>query len=147
MPQTGSRKIYIIDEVHMLTTAAFNALLKTLEEPPAHVIFIFATTEAHKIPATILSRCQRFDFRRYTSAQIQPHLVKIAKSEKIDADPAALSLISRAAEGGMRDALSLLDQVIAYAGGKITVESVRESIGLVEGQAVLGVLSGIFRRK
>ncbi|HUP58513.1 MAG TPA: DNA polymerase III subunit gamma/tau [Bdellovibrionota bacterium] len=147
MPQTGARKIYIIDEVHMLTTAAFNALLKTLEEPPPHVIFIFATTEAHKIPATILSRCQRFDFRRYTPAQIQPHLSKIAKSEGINAEPAALSLIARAAEGGMRDALSLLDQVIAYSGTKITVETTRESIGLIAGQAVLGILSGIFRRK
>jgi DNA polymerase-3 subunit gamma/tau len=147
MPQTGSRKVYVIDEVHMLTTAAFNALLKTLEEPPEHVIFIFATTEPHKIPATILSRCQRFDFRRVTNAQIQPHLARIAKSEGITAEPAALALISRAAEGSMRDALSLLDQVIAFSGTKVTVESTRESIGLIEGQTVLGILSGIFKRK
>src|SRR6185503_12017362 len=141
MPQTGARKIYIIDEVHMLTTAAFNALLKTLEEPPAHVIFIFATTEAHKIPATILSRCQRFDFRRYTSAQIQPHLAKIAKAEGIQAEPAALAMISRAAEGSMRDALSLLDQVIAFSGTKVTVDSARDSIGLIEGHTVLGIVA------
>src|SRR5271163_4831020 len=90
LPSNGTRKIYIIDEVHMLTTAAFNALLKTLEEPPAHVIFIFATTEPHKIPATILSRCQRFHFRRVTNAQIQPHLAHICGLEKVDAEPGAL---------------------------------------------------------
>src|SRR5690606_30039484 len=120
------------DEVHMLTTAAFNALLKTLEEPPAHVIFIFATTEPHKIPATILSRVQRFDFRRITSAQAQEHLAAIAKAEGIDADPGALALVGRAAEGSMRDALSLLDQVIAFSGSRVTVDHVRQSIGLIE---------------
>src|ERR1700722_12357179 len=108
MPSYGARKIYIINEVHMLTTAAFNALLKTLEEPPAHVIFMFATTEPHKIPATILSRCQRFDFRRVTVTQIQQRLLEVAQSEKLKADPGALALMARAAEGSMRDALSLL---------------------------------------
>jgi DNA polymerase-3 subunit gamma/tau len=147
LPSSGKRKIYIIDEVHMLTTAAFNALLKTLEEPPAHVIFIFATTEPHKIPATILSRCQRFDYRRVTIAQIQTRLVEVCKAEGIGHEAGALALVARAAEGGMRDALSLLDQVIAFSGSQITSQSVRESIGLVEGQTLLGVLRGIFSRK
>ncbi|MDR3605965.1 MAG: DNA polymerase III subunit gamma/tau [Oligoflexia bacterium] len=147
LPASGSRKIYIIDEVHMLTTAAFNALLKTLEEPPAHVIFIFATTEPHKIPATILSRCQRFDYRRVTIAQIQNRLTEVTAAEKIKTDPGALAVIARAAEGSMRDALSLLDQVIAFAGSHITVQSVRDSVGLVEGQTLLGILAGIFERK
>lgn len=147
LPASGSRKIYIIDEVHMLTTAAFNALLKTLEEPPAHVIFIFATTEPHKIPATILSRCQRFDYRRVTLAQIQARLTEICEAEKIQAEPGALALIARGAEGSMRDALSLLDQVIAFSGSELTVASVRESVGLVEGQLVLGIVSGIFARR
>ncbi len=147
MPSQGSRKIYIIDEVHMLTTAAFNALLKTLEEPPAHVIFIFATTEPHKIPATVLSRCQRFDYRRVTLSQIQDRLTEIAKAEKIEIDSAALTLISRAAEGSMRDALSLFDQVIAFSNGPISLTSVRESIGLIEGQTLIQILSGIFKRK
>ena len=147
LPSSGARKIYIIDEVHMLTTAAFNALLKTLEEPPAHVIFVFATTEPHKIPATILSRCQRFDFKRHTVAQIQPHLVQVALDEKIQADPAALAIIAKAAEGSMRDALSLLDQVIAFSGSTVTSQSVRDSIGLVGGQTLLGILRAIFARQ
>jgi DNA polymerase-3 subunit gamma/tau len=147
MPSYGSRKIYIIDEVHMLTTAAFNALLKTLEEPPAHVIFMFATTEPHKIPATILSRCQRFDFRRVTQAQAQQRLIEISKAEGLNVEAGAFALLARAAEGSMRDALSLLDQVIAFSGGDITVQSVRESIGLIEGQTLLGILHGIFARK
>jgi DNA polymerase-3 subunit gamma/tau len=147
MPSYGSRKIYIIDEVHMLTTAAFNALLKTLEEPPAHVIFMFATTEPHKIPATILSRCQRFDFRRVTQAQAQQRLIEISKAEGLKVEAGAFALLARAAEGSMRDALSLLDQVIAFSGGDITVQSVRESIGLIEGQTLLGILQGIFSRK
>jgi DNA polymerase-3 subunit gamma/tau len=147
MPSYGSKKIYIIDEVHMLTTAAFNALLKTLEEPPAHVIFMFATTEPHKIPATVLSRCQRFDFRRVTLAQAQQRLTEISQAEGLTIENGALALIARAAEGSMRDALSLLDQVIAFAGGEITVQSVRESVGLIEGQTLLGILTGVFSRK
>lgn len=147
LPSSGSRKIYIIDEVHMLTTAAFNALLKTLEEPPAHVIFIFATTEPHKIPATILSRCQRFDYRRVTLAQIQQRLTEVIAAEKVSAEPGALSIIGRASEGSMRDALSLLDQVIAFSGNQVSVASVREAVGLVGGQTLLGILSGIFTRK
>ena len=147
MPANGSRKIYIVDEVHMLTTAAFNALLKTLEEPPAHVVFIFATTEPHKIPATILSRCQRFDYRRVTVSQIQGRLEQIVSAESIQAEAGALALISRAAEGSMRDALSLLDQVIAFSGNTISTQSVRESIGLISGQMLIGIISGIFKKE
>ncbi len=146
MPSSGSRKLYIIDEVHMLTTAAFNALLKTLEEPPAHVIFVLATTEPHKIPGTILSRVQRFDLKRFTPAQIQIRLEEVSKGEEITVEPAALALLSRAADGSMRDALSLFDQVIAYAGKKITAVQVRDSIGLIESQTQLGILRGIFTR-
>ncbi len=147
MPATGGKKIYIIDEVHMLTTAAFNALLKTLEEPPAHVIFIFATTEPHKIPATILSRCQRFDLRRVTLAQIQGRLNQVCQAEGIETEAGALALVARAAEGSMRDSLSLLDQVIAYSGQKITTQSARESVGLIEGQTLMQVLRGVLARK
>ena len=147
MPAMGTRKIYIIDEVHMLTTAAFNALLKTLEEPPAHVIFIFATTEPHKIPATVLSRCQRFDYRKVTLHQIQTRLEEILKNEEIEAESGALSIIARAADGSMRDSLSLLDQVIAFSGKKITTQSTRESIGLIEGQSLIEILSHIFNKK
>lgn len=146
MPSQGTRKIYIVDEVHMLTTAAFNALLKTLEEPPPHVIFIFATTEPHKIPATILSRCQRFDYRRVTVSQIQARLIEVTQAEGIEAEPGALALIGRAAEGSMRDALSLLDQVIAFAGNQISVQSVRESVGLVNGQLIIQVLKSVFQK-
>ncbi len=146
-PASGSKKIYIIDEVHMLSTAAFNALLKTLEEPPPHVIFIFATTEAHKIPATILGRCQRFDLRRVTVAQIQSRLTYVLDQEKITAEAGALALISRAGDGSMRDALSLLDQVIAFAGNQISTQAVRDSIGLVESQTLMAIAAGIFQRK
>lgn len=146
MPANGSRKIYIIDEVHMLTTAAFNALLKTLEEPPAHVIFIFATTEPQKIPATVLSRCQRFDYRKVTLHQIQTRLEEVIKNEGIEAESAALSIIARAADGSMRDALSLLDQVIAFSGSQITTQSTRESVGLIEGQFLIQILSSVFTR-
>ncbi len=147
LPATGTRKIYIIDEVHMLTTQAFNALLKTLEEPPPHVLFLFATTEPHKIPGTILSRCQRFDLKRVTTSQIQIRLTEILQSEGVAFEPAALALIARAAEGGMRDSLSLLDQVLAYSSEKITAQAVRESIGLMNGQAVIGILKSIFSRE
>lgn len=147
LPSRGKRKIYIIDEVHMLTTAAFNALLKTLEEPPAHVIFIFATTEPHKIPATILSRVQRFDYRRVTVAQIQQRLLQVTKAENVTAEAGALALIARAAEGSMRDSLSLLDQVIAFSGNQVSVESVRDSIGLIGSQTLVGILRGVFQKK
>ncbi len=147
LPALGQKKIYIIDEVHMLSTAAFNALLKTLEEPPPHVLFIFATTEPQKIPITILSRCQRFDLRRVSQAQMHSRLSFVAEKEGIEVDQASLVLITRAAEGSMRDALSLLDQVISFSGKKITVQSVRESIGLIESQTLLTTLRGILERK
>src|SRR4051812_5030405 len=125
MPNKGKYKIYIVDEVHMLSNAAFNALLKTLEEPPAHVVFIFATTEPHELPTTILSRCQRFDFKRIPPKQISERLASIAKSESIEISKVGLAEISRAAEGSMRDAQSLFDQVISFAGdtaGKVVIK-------------------------
>ncbi|MBM3860195.1 MAG: DNA polymerase III subunit gamma/tau [Verrucomicrobia bacterium] len=130
-PAHGKFKIYIIDEVHMLSPAAFNALLKTLEEPPPHVKFIFATTEPQKILATILSRCQRFDLRRISSALIVKHLKTIAQGEKAKADDAALSAIARGAEGGMRDAEGALDQLISFCGNKIEEQDVLQVFGLV----------------
>lgn len=121
-PNAVKYKVYIIDEVHMLTIGAFNALLKTLEEPPKHVIFILATTEPHKIPLTIISRCQRFDFKRITSQDIAGRMSHIANETSLEYDEKALQTIARAAEGGMRDALSLLDQAISFSTGKVTVE-------------------------
>jgi len=134
LPSRNRYKIYIIDEVHMLSTSAFNALLKTLEEPPAHVVFMFATTEPHKIPATILSRCQRFDFKRVPGPQLSDHLAWIAEQEGIEVERPGLNLIARAAEGSVRDSLSLLDQVIAYAAGekKITTAKVAEVLGVAD---------------
>lgn len=131
-PSTSRFKIYIIDEVHMLSTNAFNALLKTLEEPPAGVYFIFATTEVHKIPETILSRCQRFDFRQITEEQISKHLQTIMKKEKITISDQSLSMIARVGNGSLRDALSLLDQVIAFSGEKVSDEDVVFSLGLTD---------------
>ncbi len=129
-PASSRYKIYIIDEVHMLTDPAFNALLKTLEEPPAHVIFIFATTESHKIPATILSRCQCYDFRRIPLKEITSNLGLVASKEGIKISPIALSWIAEAGDGSMRDAQSIFDQVISYAGLDITDADVEESLGL-----------------
>jgi DNA polymerase III subunit gamma/tau len=137
-------KIYIIDEVHMLTVAAFNALLKTLEEPPAHVKFIFATTEPHKVLPTILSRCQRFDFHRIPQDLIVSHLESIAKAEKIEVSRGALSAIARGAEGGMRDAESALDQLIAFCGGKIGEEDVLSIFGLVSAEQLRGIVEALF---
>jgi DNA polymerase-3 subunit gamma/tau len=122
-------KVYIIDEVHMLTAEAFNALLKTLEEPPGHVIFILATTEPHKLPATIISRCQRFDFRQVSLEEQTEHLLKICREESIQADADALAYIARLSEGGMRDAISLLEQVSAFAGERITLEAAVDVTG------------------
>ena len=129
-PVDGKFKIYIIDEVHMLTTVAFNALLKTLEEPPSHVVFILATTEAHKIPATIHSRCQRYDFRKITDAEIFARLEYVAENMKIQVEPEVLRIIATHADGGMRDALSILDQCSTFA-EVITVDAVREILGLI----------------
>lgn len=135
-------KVYIIDEVHMLTTEAFNALLKTLEEPPSHVIFILATTDPHKIPATIHSRCQRFDFRRVTVDEIVQHLAMVAQGSGLDADEEALRLIAIQSEGGMRDALSLLDQCGVMA-QKITAATVREVLGIVGREALRDLVEAI----
>ena len=128
----GKTRFYIIDEAHMLTTEAFNALLKTLEEPPPHVIFVLATTEANKIPATVLSRCQRFDFRRIPMREIANRLAYVAQQEQIPCEPAALEIIARAAQGGMRDALSLLDQARAFSADTVTVSIVRSMLGMTD---------------
>ena len=127
----GKRRVYIIDEVHMLTTEAFNALLKTLEEPPAHVVFVFATTEAHKVPETILSRCQRYNFRRIPASAIVDELKIAIAEEGVKAEESALFLIARKADGGMRDALSLLDQVIAFSDAGIAEDAVQNLLGLI----------------
>lgn len=132
-PTEGKYKVYIIDEVHMLSIGAFNALLKTLEEPPSYVIFILATTEAHKIPITILSRCQRYDFRRITIGTIGDRLAELMEQEKIVVEPKAIRYIAKAADGSMRDALSLLDQCIAfYLGQELTYDRVLEVLGAVD---------------
>lgn len=137
MPSSGTHKIYIIDEVHMLSTAAFNALLKTLEEPPAHVVFILATTEAQKIPNTILSRCQRFDFRRIPSRIIAAQLSKICEAEGVKADQDAVWAIARQADGSMRDSQSLLDHVITFSNKAITLPKVIEVLGLTDRSMVI----------
>ena len=131
-PQHGKYRVYIIDEVHMLSAGAFNALLKTLEEPPSHAIFILATTEPQKLPATILSRCQRYDFKRYTVQTIVEWMKTVVSGERADVSEDALSLIASSAEGGMRDALSLLDMCIAYGGGSADVKLVREILGAAD---------------
>ncbi len=141
-PSLGKFKIYIIDEVHMLSTAAFNALLKTLEEPPAHIIFILATTEIQKIPATVLSRCQRFDFRRISLLEIIPRLKELAGQEKIRVDDAALDLIARQATGSMRDAISLLDQ-LASTGELVTLDLARKVLGTSTDQSVADLVNSI----
>ncbi|HEY8391238.1 MAG TPA: DNA polymerase III subunit gamma/tau [Capillibacterium sp.] len=138
-PVEGKYKVYIIDEVHMLTTEAFNALLKTLEEPPPHVIFIFATTESHKVPGTILSRCQRFDFKRLTPQEISAHLARVVAAEGLAAETEALRLIGEETDGGLRDAIGLLEQSLAYAEGKLTVHDVRAVLGLVENETLLAL--------
>ena len=132
LPAKNKYKVYIIDEVHMLTEPAFNALLKTLEEPPPHVIFIFATTEPHKIPLTILSRCQRYDFKRIPSASILDQLKKIAAREDMEIGDPGLHLIARQAQGSMRDAQSLLDQVFSFSGPKVSDQQVLEALGVID---------------
>jgi DNA polymerase III subunit gamma/tau len=141
-PSQGTYKIYIIDEVHMLSTAAFNALLKTLEEPPPHAIFVLATTEIHKIPATVLSRCQRHEFRRVPVDEIVGQLKAIVKAEKIQADDDALATIARQAGGGLRDAISLLDQ-LASAGTKITLQLTQTVLGTATSQTVLDLIASL----
>lgn len=146
MPSSGKYKVYIIDEVHMLSTSAFNALLKTLEEPPAHVVFIMATTEVHKIPATILSRCQRFDFRSISTRQIAESLKAIADKENVKAEEDALWIIARQGDGSMRDSQSLLDQVITFANGPLTRSNVVEILGLTDRSLLLETLSALVAR-
>lgn len=146
MPSTGKYKIYIIDEVHMLSTSAFNALLKTLEEPPAHVIFIMCTTEVHKIPQTILSRCQRFDFRRISTKQITERLSLICQNDGISAHQDALWIIARQGDGSMRDSQSLLDQVVTFANGELTREKVVEILGLTDHMLLFDTLAAIIHR-
>lgn len=146
MPSSGRYKVYIIDEVHMLSTAAFNALLKTLEEPPAHVVFVLATTESQKIPNTILSRCQRFDFRRIPSRQIADQLMKICSAEGVHVSPEAVWSIARQADGSMRDSQSLLDQVITFSNKEITLEKVIEVLGLTDRQLVIDGVTALVRR-
>src|SRR3954468_5331751 len=125
-------KIYIIDEVHMLSKPAFNALLKTLEEPPEHVKFLFATTEVNKVPVTVLSRCQRFDLRRIPAEKLAAHFASVSEAEQVEVDPEALGMIARAAEGAARDGLSILDQAIAHGAGTVTAEQVRDMLGLAD---------------
>ena len=135
-PVSARYKVYIIDEVHMLSRQAFNGLLKTLEEPPEHVIFIFATTEIRRVPVTVLSRCQRFDLRRVDMAELTSHFKNIAKQEGVEVEDEAVAIIARAADGSVRDGLSLLDQAIALAGGTVTAEQIRDMLGLADRNAV-----------
>ncbi len=144
-PVSARYKVYILDEVHMLSGAAFNALLKTLEEPPPHAKFIFATTEIRKVPVTVLSRCQRFDLRRVDAAVLVRHLEGIAEKEKIEAEPAALALIARAAEGSVRDALSLFDQGIAHAAGPVRAEDVRAMLGLADRVRIVDLFEALMK--
>ncbi|MCI0671622.1 MAG: DNA polymerase III subunit gamma/tau [Myxococcaceae bacterium] len=146
LPQRDRNKIFIIDEVHMLSGAAFNALLKTLEEPPGHVKFIFATTEAHKLPDTILSRCQRHNFRRIPAATMLARLKQIAQAEGLRISDAALSQVVRQSEGGMRDALSLLDQVLSACGEAPTDEAVAEALGTIDRTVVQDVAEALVQR-
>ena len=146
LPSGGRYKIYIIDEVHMLTKEAFNALLKTLEEPPPHVVFVFATTELEKIPLTIVSRCQRFEFKRVSLPGICEQLAAITQNEGITISPSSLSHVARAAEGSMRDAQSLLDQVIAFCGTEIQDDDVRQLLGHVGSEPLVACLDALFRQ-
>jgi DNA polymerase-3 subunit gamma/tau len=144
-PVSARYKVYILDEVHMLSGAAFNALLKTLEEPPPHAKFVFATTEIRKVPITVLSRCQRFDLRRVDAALLVKHLQGIGAKEGITAEPEALGLIARAAEGSVRDALSLFDQAIAHAAGPVRAEDVRQMLGLADRTKIIDLFEALMR--
>src|SRR5438309_4266320 len=147
-PASARYKVYIIDEVHMLSTAAFNAFLKTLEEPPEHAKFVFATTEIRKVPVTVLSRCQRFDLRRIDSAELAAYLATLAQKETVKIEDGALALIARAAEGSARDSLSLLDQAIAHGEGEIiTAETVRQMLGLADRGRVLDIFEKLMGGK
>ncbi|MFP6741339.1 MAG: DNA polymerase III subunit gamma/tau, partial [Alphaproteobacteria bacterium] len=142
-PVSARYKIYIIDEVHMLSKGAFNALLKTLEEPPEQVIFIFATTEIRKVPMTVLSRCQRFDLRRVEAETLAVYLADIATRESVAATPEALALIARAADGSVRDGLSILDQAIAHSGGTVEEDALRQMLGLADRAQVFDLFEAL----
>lgn len=144
-PASARYKVYIIDEVHMLSTAAFNAFLKTLEEPPEHAKFVFATTEIRKVPVTVLSRCQRFDLRRVEADVLMGHLSNIAKKEGVEVEPEALGIIARAAEGSVRDSLSLFDQAIAHAAGTVRADAVRQMLGLADRTRVIDLFEHLAR--
>ena len=144
-PASARYKVYIIDEVHMLSTAAFNAFLKTLEEPPEHAKFVFATTEIRKVPVTVLSRCQRFDLRRVEADVLMKHLANIAAKENVEVEPEALGIIARAAEGSVRDSLSLLDQAIAHAAGSVRADQVRQMLGLADRTRVIDLFDALAR--
>ncbi len=144
-PASARYKVYIIDEVHMLSTAAFNAFLKTLEEPPEHAKFVFATTEIRKVPVTVLSRCQRFDLRRVEADVLMAHLANIAKTENVEVEPEALGIIARAAEGSVRDSLSLFDQAIAHAAGPVRTDAVRQMLGLADRTRVIDLFDALVR--
>ena len=144
-PASARYKVYIIDEVHMLSTAAFNAFLKTLEEPPEHAKFVFATTEIRKVPVTVLSRCQRFDLRRVEADVLMSHLANIAKKEGVEVEPEALGIIARAAEGSVRDSLSLFDQAIAHAAGLVRADAVRQMLGLADRTRVIDLFEHLAR--
>ncbi|MBR0842804.1 DNA polymerase III subunit gamma/tau [Bradyrhizobium liaoningense] len=144
-PASARYKVYIIDEVHMLSTAAFNAFLKTLEEPPEHAKFVFATTEIRKVPVTVLSRCQRFDLRRVEADVLMKHLANIAAKECVEIEPEALGIIARAAEGSVRDSLSLLDQAIAHAAGQVKADAVRQMLGLADRTRVIDLFDSLVR--
>ena len=145
-PVEGRMKVYIVDEVHMLTTEAFNALLKTLEEPPEHAVFVLATTEPHKVPATILSRCQRFDFRRPAIMEVVGVLGNIARQEGIEVAEASLTVIARAAGGSFRDAIGILDQLSTYSGGAITLQQTLDMLGLVQQDLLFEVVDLVHER-
>jgi DNA polymerase III subunit gamma/tau len=144
-PASARYKVYIIDEVHMLSTAAFNAFLKTLEEPPEHAKFVFATTEIRKVPVTVLSRCQRFDLRRVEADVLMAHLANIAAREGVEVEPEALGIIARAAEGSVRDSLSLFDQAIAHAAGLVRADAVRQMLGLADRTRVIDLFEHLVR--
>jgi DNA polymerase III subunit gamma/tau len=144
-PASARYKVYIIDEVHMLSTAAFNAFLKTLEEPPEHAKFVFATTEIRKVPITVLSRCQRFDLRRVEADMLMKHLGNIAAREGVEVEPEALGIIARAAEGSVRDSLSLFDQAIAHAAGDVKADAVRQMLGLADRTRVIDLFDSLVR--
>jgi DNA polymerase III subunit gamma/tau len=144
-PSSARYKVYIIDEVHMLSTAAFNAFLKTLEEPPEHAKFVFATTEIRKVPVTVLSRCQRFDLRRVEAEVLMAHLTNIAAKENVEVEPEALGIVARAAEGSVRDSLSLFDQAIANAAGVVRADAVRQMLGLADRTRVIDLFEALAR--